>query len=116
VGTKPSLWAHWFAGGWVEIRGASSFFCRGIMDSTLEAAGLIALTLDFPPLETIAADTAVLLWPGCDGRMESCLANSEGNLEGKFNNYANFHGAPHIPIGNIAFEPIQQSGGARGKK
>jgi hypothetical protein len=58
----------------------------------------------------------VTLFPGCDGRWESCGAHDYGgNPDGKFNNRLNFGGHPYMPVGNPSLVKVSASVGG-GKK
>lgn len=80
--------ANYFAGGWVEI-GRDKISVRA---STAPSSGALTVTLARDPREYPAAGSPLKLFPGCDGRWETCKS--------KFNNGDNFGGHPHVPTSN----------------
>jgi hypothetical protein len=112
-----AVFAHWFAGGWIELNLASgSWQRRAILDSTVIAAGLITLTLDRDPDPLPANGDVVALYPGYDLTIVSAEAfDATYRPLGKFNNFLNFGGHPFLPIANPAVAPQAKTPGA-GKK
>lgn len=88
VGAAPTYSADWFAGGWVEI----GFDRIAIRASTNPSAGALTLTLARDPRPYPFAGSTVYLYPGCDGRIETCAD--------KFANRDNFLGHPFVPAAN----------------
>jgi hypothetical protein len=67
--------------------------------------------------EARTSGESVIVVPGCDGRPETCKAYDDpDNLEGKFDNYANFGGFIDIPTKAPQFTPLKLDDGSSGKK
>jgi hypothetical protein len=111
-----ALFENWFAGGWIEwVPGGGFLQRRALLASTSPAAGALQLTLDRWWTGSPAPGDALVLYPGCDGQRATCLAfDPATNPAGKFNNYANFRGAPFTPAGNPSL--VRRSGGNAGAK
>jgi uncharacterized phage protein (TIGR02218 family) len=115
-GGLPTGWgfANYFALGYLE---RSSGEKLPILASGELAGGEIVLTLDRAPSVAFSASEAVVIVPGCDGRRETCQAYHVTNSsQGKFNNYAQFGGAPYVPAKNPAFTPPKRTSSQEGKK
>jgi len=100
IGPRPTLDAHWFAGGYLQLGAGMTAQWRLIGDNAAEIQPdneivLVMGTAFSPPPE---AGTAVQFWPGCDGRYETCIS--------KFDNGPRFGGFPHLPAGH-PFYPFQ---------
>jgi hypothetical protein len=108
-----AVFEHFFAGGKLEAGNGDSFTRRGILDSIANGEN-IKLSIRHP-IETIP--TAIFIWPGCDGRRETCLAyHAEDNPEGKFDNFPRFGGFPFSPSGNPTLTKINRDYANQGKK
>lgn len=106
VGAMPTITAGWFAGGWLEIGSGASTVRRAIIDNTAVASGSMTVTLARDPAPFPAANTAVVLYPGCDGASTTC--------SNKFSNFANFGGHPFLPASNPSmFRVSKNLGGAK---
>lgn len=115
TGPTPDYFADWFSGGWVEFGTGRQLCRRPILRSTNPVAGVLVITLSGDPLVFPSVSDAVVLYPGCDGRMESCKAFDGGtNPEGKFDNFLNFGGHPFVPVANPTL--IKNATGASGGK
>ena len=79
--------AHYFAGGLLEWVGGTRYIAD---NTTPDGTGAMTLTLGTPV--TLADNDSITLYPGCDGRVETCHST--------FNNRARFGGFPFIPVGN----------------
>jgi len=88
TGPETVTEANWFAGGWVEF-GRDKISIRS---STAPSGGSMTVTLARDPREFPATGAVLKLFPGCDGRWETCGP--------KFDNALNFGGHPHIPTSN----------------
>lgn len=88
TGPESVTAADWFAGGWVQI-GSDKISVRR---STAPSAGALTVTLARDPREFPVAGAHVTLFPGCDGRWETCRE--------KFDNGDNFGGHPFVPTSN----------------
>lgn len=113
-GGLPTGWGFvdYFALGWIE-KGDDRF---AILKSTALSSGQITLTLDRTPAAWSSGE-AVNVIPGCDGLSETCRAyHASTNVKGKFNNYANFLGFPHVPEKNPSFTPPKRTNDTHGKK
>ena len=115
--------AHWFALGYVEATIDGRPVRRIIFDSTALAAGRITLTLASAFETAPEVSASVKLWPGCDGRKQTCdeynvmlYPEEVLNTEGKFANYARFGGFPYIPTTSPQFQPLKTSASIGGKK
>lgn len=88
AGDMPDFDAGWFAGGTLVL--PTGALLR-IVDSTEENVGRVIVTprRSHPSIES---GQTIDIWPGCDGRMETC--------QEKFSNWLNFGGHPFAPIGN----------------
>ncbi len=107
------VFEHFFAGGKLEAGNGDSFTRRGILDSIANGEN-IKLSIRHP-IET--APEAVFLWPGCDGRRETCLAyHADDNPDGKFNNFTRFGGFPFSPAGNPTLTKLNRDYENSGKK
>lgn len=107
--------AHWFALGRLGYNVGGYPRRWPIYDSAALAGGEIVLTLrsPFPGL----VGQAVSLWPGCDGRRETCRAyHADDNPEGKFDNFVNRQAFDFIPDRSPSFTPPKRSAVAAGKK
>ncbi|MCS6243787.1 MAG: phage BR0599 family protein [Opitutus sp.] len=96
-----------FAGGWADINPGMGNL-RAILASTAVVGGSCVLTLSGDPSPFPSNGTAILIYPGCDGRRETCA--------GTFNNYANFGGHPFVPTGNPSLFKLSSDAGSGGKK
>lgn len=115
-GAAPTFTDQWFAGGWIEFGSGTSWCRRPILRSTTVTAGALTVTLGADPLEFPEAGDAVVLYPGCDGRWETCGAyHATNNPAGRFNNRVNFGGHPFMPIANPSLVKVSESVGG-GKK
>jgi hypothetical protein len=113
VRPATSVFEHFFAGGKLEAGSGNSFTRRSLLDSVANGDN-IKLTLRHP-IE--AAPEAIFLWPGCDGRRETCMAyHAEDNPEGKFDNFPNFGGFPFAPSGNPSLTKVNRDYANNGKK
>ncbi|HSM84610.1 MAG TPA: phage BR0599 family protein [Candidatus Limnocylindrales bacterium] len=101
IGTAPAYTQDWFAGGWIEFGAGAAKQRRGILLSSLPAAGVLTVTLDRDPAPYPAIGDAVVLYPGCDGQASTC------NF--KFNNYLNFGGHPFLPATNPSLIQVQNT-------
>lgn len=101
-GGVPSLVDGWFAGGhMVDPAGVR----HRLVGSGPESGGNVVVT---PRKRTgLVDDDVVDIWPGCDGRKETCKV--------KFGNWANFGGHPFVPIGNPSLLKVSSRVGG-GKK
>lgn len=110
TGATPTFFDDWFAGGWVEYGSGASTQRRAIMHSVQLTATTLEIYLrrDF---DTVPASGAtVYLYPGCDGRMETCKAYAATtNAEGKFNNFVNFGGHPFVPSQNPSLLKVSKN-------
>ena len=118
VGSLPaSIFANWFAGGWIETGAGLTWQRRPILTSTLYTGSppemTIRLDRDLDPFPI--AGQAAALYPGCDLTPETCKAYDAGtNPRGKFDNYANFGGHPFVPAANPSLVKLaQQTDGAK---
>ena len=80
--------ANAFAGGWLEIGTGTNIQRLPVLANTAPAGGVMVLTLGRDPVPFPTVGTAVTLFPGCDGRRETCQG---------FGNYLNFGGFPFVP-------------------
>lgn len=116
TGATPTYFNHWFALGWIEFGSGATWQRRQIVDSTTVTAGACTVTLNRDPDPFPTNGDAVVLYPGCDLRMESCKAyNGSTNPQGKFDNFANFGGFPFIPVANPSLVKLSKAV-AGGKK
>lgn len=84
---------NFFAGGWLETAKDNVLATRGISGSTVpNAANEVELTISSDLSPWPAHNQPISLYPGCDGRRESCL--------NRFRNYPRFGGFPFMPVGN----------------
>ena len=97
-----------FAGGWIEIGTGASLTRRAILASTAVSGLACVLTLSGDPSPFPSNGTAITIYPGCDGRKETCAAT--------FGNYLNFGGAPFVPTGNPSLFKLSSDAGSGGKK
>jgi len=114
-----SIFEHFFAGGKFEKGTGTELERRSIMDSVASGEN-IRITLRHPFETPPAYLSTIYLWPGCDGRRETCLAYKgtlpNQNLAGKFGNFARFGGFPFVPIGNPTVAKINKDFSEGGKK
>jgi hypothetical protein len=117
--TRPStteVFEHYFAGGRFESGSGASFEARGIMDSVAIESN-IKLTLRHPLDSAPLPSDTIFIWPGCDGKVETCkLYNEVSNPTGKFDNYDRFGGFPFVPIGNPSLSKVNKDISEGGKK
>lgn len=100
-GPTPTYFTNWFAGGWIELGSGRDWQRLPILTSSLPSGGIFTVTLSRDPDPFPEIDDPVVLYPGCDGRPETCRAyHAQTNPEGKFNNYLNFGGHPFVPTAN----------------
>lgn len=112
----PAVFTNWFAGGWIEFGTGLNWNRRAILASSAVVAGVVTVTLDRDPTPFPAVNDNVALFPGCDGRMQTCKAyDAANNPDGKFNNYLNFLGHPFMPIANPSVLNYAKAAGG-GKK
>jgi hypothetical protein len=97
-----------FAGGWIEWGTGISLIRRPIANNLAASAGVISLSVMGALATTPANGTAVRVYPGCDGRRETCLT--------RFSNYDNFGGHPNAPKGNPSLVKLSNAAGGGGKK
>jgi hypothetical protein len=97
-----------FVGGWIEIGGGASLTRRAILASTAVSGGACVLTLSGDPSPFPSNGTAIVIYPGCDGRKETCATT--------FNNFLNFGGHPFVPTGNPSLFKLSSDAGSGGKK
>ena len=115
-GPVPTFFEHWFVGGWIEFGAGSTWCRRAILRSTAVTAGAATVTLSRDPEPFPEAGDPVVLYPGCDGRFETCKAyHLSSNPSGKFGNPLNFGGHPFVPIGNPSLLKVSAAVGG-GKK
>jgi uncharacterized phage protein (TIGR02218 family) len=105
---QVGLAAHLFAGGYAIIGTGAAQQFRLIGDNAAQSGSNLTLTLGTPLWGTIAAGVDVKLYPGCDGRYDTCNT--------KFANKARFGGFPFTPIGNPSFIRVAKSQSSGGKK
>ena len=79
---------NWFAGGWIEVGGDRV----PIRQSTAAVDGSVSLTLSRDPRPFPVSGEEVSIYPGCDGRWETCGE--------KFSNRLNFGGHRLVPASN----------------
>lgn len=80
----------WFTQGVIEfLDGGNAGLKRTIR---IHESGTLLLTL--PLLETPQAGQRIIVYPGCDKRLETC--------QNRFNNFSRFRGAPYIPVPETA--------------
>ena len=125
VGSPPTFFVDWFAGGWIEWGTGADLQRRGILTSTNPVSNALTLTLSRWWTGTApAAGATVRIWPGCDKLASTCKAyNAGNNPRGKFDNYrpaspptgGGVGGKPFMPAGNPA-STQNASGGSAGKK
>lgn len=99
---------HYFANGIVEVGTGASRQQRWIADSLAQSGSNIQLTLSSSFVGTWAAGSTIKIWPGCDGRYETC--------SGKFANAQQFGGFPFTPIGNPSLIRVSKNLSVGGKK
>lgn len=107
VGSLPTITAGWFAGGWIEVGSGASLVRRAIVDNTALAGSAMTVTLSRDPTPFPAVNTAVALYPGCDGAFATCSS--------KFSNALNFGGHPFLPPSNPSMFRVSKNIGG-GKK
>lgn len=98
---------HWFAGGWIEFGSGGTLDRLPILRSSVVSGAVVTVTLSRDPVTFPTVGTPVKLWPGCDGRWDTCRV--------KFSNGVNFGGHPLMPIGNPSLIKLSQTVGG-GKK
>jgi hypothetical protein len=114
TGPTPVYFENWFAGGWMEFGSGTGWCRRAIMLSSEVVDGVVTVTLDRDPEPYPEADDAVVLYPGCDLRAATCKGyDAEANTGGKFDNYLNFGGHPHLPVGNPSLITRRASSGGK---
>lgn len=101
-GSPLTVTENWFAGGWIEV-GDDKVQIRA---STEPHSGVLNVTLARDPNPFPNAGSDVTLYPGCDGRWDTCQT--------KFDNGLNFGGHPHIPVSNPSL--VKLSSAANGGK
>jgi hypothetical protein len=118
TGSAPTYFADWFANAILEWGTGANIQRRRVITSTTVTAGALTVTLDRWFTGAGPADNdAVVLYPQCDGRRETCKAyHVSTNPAGKFNNDDNFGGHPFIPQGNPSAYDQTSLSGAGGKK
>ena len=115
-GPTPTFAEHWFAGGWAEFGTGPEWCRRAILCSSAVAGGAVTITLSKDPAPFPEAGDPVTLYPGCDGRWESCGPyHATDNPAGKFDNRLNFGGHPFMPIANPSLVKVSTAV-AGGKK
>lgn len=114
-GVEPVYFENWFAGGWIQFGTGTTWCRRPILRSTNVTGGLISVTLSRDPEPFPQVGDAVSLFPGCDGRWETCGPRATENLEGKYNNRLNFGGHPFVPAANPSLVKVSTAV-AGGKK
>lgn len=97
-----------FAGGWLEIGTGASLSRRAILASTAVSGLACVLTLSGDPAPFPSNGATITIYPGCDGRKETCATT--------FGNYLNFGGAPFVPTGNPSLFKLSSDAGSGGKK
>lgn len=108
---------HWFALGFVEATIDGLPVRKIIFDSAAITSSRIEITLASAFEEAPAVAASVTLWPGCDGRDETCKAwHTTDCPTGKFDNYESFGGFPYIPITSPQSQPLKSSASSTGKK
>jgi hypothetical protein len=105
-GALPTLAEH-YAGGWIEFGSGGTLERLPILRSSSVSAGVLTVTLSRDPIVFPSVSAPVKLWPGCDGRWDTCRS--------KFGNGVNFGGHPLMPVGNPSLLKIS-TGVAGGKK
>lgn len=114
--SASAVFENFFALGYLTFATGATFQSRWIVASTEPVAGAITITLDRDPDPFPLEDDVVYLYPGCDGRRQTCQAyNVTTNPAGKFNDYPNFGGHPFMPVGNPTFVRVKNPSGG-GKK
>jgi uncharacterized phage protein (TIGR02218 family) len=98
---------HFFAAGYVRFGVEPTAQHRMISDSTAAVGGAMAISLSTPLTTAPAVGSALDIYPGCDGRKETCI--------GRFDNYVRFGGCPFMPTGNPSVLKTK-SGSGGGKK
>ena len=117
TGSTPTYFTDWFAGGWIEFGTGANTQRRPILRSTNPVAGVLTVTISRDPVPFPSIGNTVVLYPGCDGRKESCHAyNGTTNPQGKFDNFSNFGGHPFVPPGNPSLMKISSDIVGAGKK
>lgn len=119
--TRPAsltIIEHYLAGGRFESGTGTTEESRSILDSDHTTyAPNIVITLRNPLENVPIVGATVHMWPGCDGRRETCLDyNASTNPDGKFDNFENFGGFPFIPLGNPTLTKINKDYSQGGKK
>lgn len=117
VGATPTYFADWFANAVIEVGTGANIQRRRILSSTLPAAGAMTVTVDRWFTTTPADNDPVVIYPQCDGRLETCKAyHASTNPTGKFNNDDAFGGHPFIPHGNPSGHDATDLTAGGGKK
>lgn len=115
-GPTPTYFAHWFAGGWIEFGSGTSWCRRPILRSTTVTSGALTITLSRDPTPYPENGDPVILYPGCDGRFETCgVYHASTNPGGKYDNRVNFGGHPYMPKANPSLVKVSEAV-AGGKK
>jgi hypothetical protein len=109
VGSVPTIAANWFVGGWVEFGSGLSWQRRAIIRSTIPYGGALSITLNRDPDPFPEIGDPVVLYPGCDGSIDTC--------RNVFGNVNNFMGHPFMPLANpsLTFTAVSAADSA-GKK
>ncbi len=109
----PTIFADWFAWGWVELGSGATYQSRPILRSTTLSSGALTLTLDGDFAPWPAAGTQLRLFPGCDLQAPTCKAYHETNNPlGKFNNFANWSGC-YVSRANLSLVKVISGGGGK---
>lgn len=115
-GPAPAFFEHWFAGGWIELGAGPTWRRLPILRASNVSAGTLTVTLSRDPDPFPEEGEDVVLYPGCDGRWETCGAyHGTNNPQGKFDNRLNFGGHPFVPVANPSLVKVSESV-AGGKK
>lgn len=117
TGPAPTYFDDWFAGGWAESGTGGNLKQYPILRSTNVAAGALTLTLDRDPDPYWVIGDTVVLYPGCDGRIETCRPyHAVDNPQGKFGNDrpaagrdGGFQGFPYMPTSNPSAVKLKSS-------
>lgn len=115
-GATTHYFDSWFAGGWIEFGTGANLQRRAILKSTTVTSNALTVWLQRDPEPFPAIGDDVVLYPGCDGRKETCRAwHTSNNPEGKFDNFHAFGGHPFIPAANPSLVKVSTAGSG-GKK
>lgn len=116
-GSPPSGWGfeNYFALGYLQTSSARRYIIAA--SAELEGSDSVAVTLVSAPSVPLGVGDTVTIFPGCDGRAETCRAYDSGtNPAGKFDNFPNFLGFTRCPTKNPAFSPFKRGDSTTGKK